>query len=57
MPCIHFKPDEVCEHISRKGRCKKMTYDVGHPWCGHDKTILAIKKSQKKPKLNWKSFK
>ena len=57
MPCKFFDPEVVCEHISRKGRCKKLTYPEGHPFCGHDKTLLALMKKKKKPKLNWKSFK
>lgn len=57
MPCIHFNPEVVCEHISRKGRCKKLTYPEGHPFCGHDTTLLALMKKSKKKKLNWKGFK
>lgn len=57
MPCLHYKPPEICEWLSRKGRCKKMTYPEGHPFCGHDKTLLALKKKSKKKKLNWRNFK
>lgn len=59
MPCTFFDPEVVCEHISRKGRCKKLTYPEGHPFCGHDKTLLALMKRKKKDKkkLNWKNFK
>ena len=57
MPCKFFNPEVVCEHVSRKGRCKKLTYPEGHPFCGHDKVLLALMKQKKKKKLNWKSFK
>ncbi len=57
MPCTFFNPEEVCEHLSRKGRCKKMKYPEGHPFCGHDKTLLLLKKNLKKKKLNWRNFK
>lgn len=57
MPCLYFDPEIVCEHLSRKGKCKKLTYPEGHPFCGHDKTLLALKKDQKKKKPNWKDFK
>ena len=56
MPCLYFDPEVVCEHMSRKGKCKKLTYPEGHPFCGHDKTLLALKKNQKKKKPNWKDF-
>lgn len=57
MPCTFFDPDVVCDQLSRKGRCKKMKYPEGHPFCGHDKTLLALKKRLKKKKLNWRNFK
>lgn len=59
MPCKFFDPEVVCEHVSRKGRCKKFTYPEGHPFCGHDKVLLALMKRKKKDKkkLNWKNFK
>lgn len=56
MPCLYFDPEVVCEHLSRQGKCKKLTYPEGHPFCGHDKTLLALKKSQKRKKPNWKDF-
>lgn len=59
MPCIHYEVDVVCAFISRKGRCKKMVYPEGHPFCAHDRTLLTLKKQQKKgkKKLNWKHYK
>ena len=58
MPCLYFSMEKVCENLSRKGRCKKRTYPDGtHPFCGHDKTLLKLRKDLKKPKLNWRKFK
>ena len=59
MPCRFFEPDIVCEHVSKKGRCKKFKYPEGHPFCGQDKVLLALIKQNKKEKkkLNWKKFK
>ena len=59
MPCKFFDPEVVCEFISRKGKCKKLTYPEGHPFCGHDKTLLVLMKEKKKEKkkLNWRHYK
>lgn len=57
MPCQKFNTEVVCEFLSRKGRCKRLTYPEGHPWCGHDKTLLRLRKDLKKKKLNWRNFK
>lgn len=58
MPCLYFDPEKVCSDLSRKGRCKKRTYPDGtHPFCGHDKTLLAIRKGNKKKRPNWRNFK